>query len=381
MLGGIDRDRGSERQHDQKACGLDPALQITAHLQILQEKGWYRRAVPPDRFVPAKFGPIGGAQWGGRRGFHWHECNRIIECIAPLTRARRNTKSNMAHRIVIDLREWGIAEVPVLGRYDYQRAQRGIDLHAHRAALEICYLAKGRQMYRVRENDYALRGGDVFVTLPGEVHSTGESPQEKGKLYWVQFVLPRGSGGFLNADAAAAAELIAALRRLPHRHFSGAPALGRLLDEIIVACRAPLSPLQRLAVQNRLTDFLLRVLALSQLPPRSSVTRPFSELLRYIDANLHQKLPLELLSARLNLSLPRFKARFKEEVGIPPAEYVVRCRIAAARRRLQQPGTTITRVAMDLGFPSSQYFATVFKRFTGQQPRSGLTPAVRNGSR
>lgn len=286
----------------------------------------------------------------------------------------------MPHRIVIDLREWGIAEVPVLGRYDYRQAQRSIDLHAHRGALEICYLAKGRQMYRVRQQDYVLKGGDVFVTLPGEVHSTGESPQEKGKLYWVQFLLPRRTRSFLNADAAAAADLVARLRRLPHRHFAGNPILGRLLDEIIVAADAPLTPLQRLAIQNRLTDFLLRVLELAQQPPRSSVTRAISELLRYIDVNLHQKLPLAELAARSSLSLPRFKARFKLEVGIPPAEYVVRCRIAAARRRLSQPGITITRVAMDLGFPSSQYFATVFKRFTGRQPRSSLTPPGRSDS-
>lgn len=282
----------------------------------------------------------------------------------------------MPHRIVIDLRDHHIAEVPVLGRYDYRQAQRRVDLHVHRGALEICYLATGRQMYRVGQQDYVLRGGDVFVTWPDEVHSTGESPQEKGKLYWVQFLLPRRSHPFLNADRAAAAQLVARLRRLPHRHFAGSPVLGRLLDEVIAAATGTSTPLQRLAIQNRLTEFLLRVLDLSQQPPRSSITRKVSELLRYIDTHLHQPLPLAILAARLNLSLPRFKARFKQEVGIPPAEYVVRCKIAAAGRRLAQPGATITRVAMDLGFPSSQYFATVFKRFTGRQPRSSLKAAT-----
>jgi AraC-like DNA-binding protein len=62
------------------------------------------------------------------------------------------------------------------------------------------------------------------------------------------------------------------------------------------------------------------------------------------------------------------KARFKREVGIPPAEYVIRCKIAVARTRLAQSDATITRVAMDLGFPSSQFFATVFRRFTGRKP-------------
>ncbi|MBE7503711.1 MAG: AraC family transcriptional regulator [Verrucomicrobiales bacterium] len=34
------------------------------------------------------------------------------------------------------------------------------------------------------------------------------------------------------------------------------------------------------------------------------------------------------------------------------------------------PGFTVTRVAFELGFSSSQHFATVFSRFAGQSPRA-----------
>ena len=92
----------------------------------------------------------------------------------------------MRERLVLDLRPLGIPAVPQLGRYSYREAHRGLDLHVHRDALEICYLARGRQLYRVGRRDFVLTGGDVFVTFPGEVHSTGEAPEEKGTLYWVQ---------------------------------------------------------------------------------------------------------------------------------------------------------------------------------------------------
>lgn len=274
----------------------------------------------------------------------------------------------MSERTVLDLRRVGIPEVPVLGRYDYREAHRGIALHAHRGALEICYLAKGRQLYRVGNSDYVLAGGDVFVTFPDETHSTGEAPQEKGRLYWVEIMLPRRPRAFLNSDRACAAALVARLRGLPHRHFRGASILGSLLDQIIAAASGPIDPLQRLAIQNRLVDFLLRVLDLADRQPGTRVSSQISDLLRYIDSNLHRKLPLRELAARARLSIPRLKARFKLEVGMPPAEYVMRCKIAVARRRLADPSVTITRVAMDLSFASSQYFATVFRRFTGQRP-------------
>jgi AraC-like DNA-binding protein len=234
--------------------------------------------------------------------------------------------------------------------------------------LEICYLARGQQLYRVGRRDYVLRGGDVFVTFPGEIHSTGETPEEKGTLYWAQFILPRRPRCFLHCDPRDSRALVRQLTRLPHRHFAGEPMLGRLWDEVIAAYDRPADPLRRVTIQIRLLDLLLRVIALARHQPRAGISSPISDLLRYIETNIHQTLPLAALAARLGLSLPRFKARFKQEVGIPPAEYVLRRKIAAARDRLARPGATVTRVATELNFCSPQYFATVFRRFAGQTP-------------
>lgn len=286
----------------------------------------------------------------------------------------------MAERIVLDLRRMGIPEVPVVGRYDYREAHRAIDLHAHRGAMEVCYLAKGRQLYRVGSQDYVLQGGDVFVTFPGEGHSTGEAPQEKGRLYWLQIFLPKRRCAFLNSDAQSGAALIERLRCLPHRHFSGTAKLGRILDDVISQAGDRVHPLRKLTIQNRLVEFLLHVLDRAAAGPRAGVTPEISALLRYIDGNLHRRLPLADLAARLTLSLPRFKARFKQEVGIPPAEYIVRCKVASAQRQLSQTQSTVTQVAMDLGFSSSQYFATVFRRYTGAPPSRLRRPRAGSSS-
>ena len=139
----------------------------------------------------------------------------------------------MPERLVIDLRPLGIPEVPMLGRYRYRQARRALELHAHRDVLEICYLASGQQLYRVGRRDYVLSGGDLFVTFPGEEHSTGVSPEEKGVLYWVQFRLPRPGARFLNCGPAEARALVHQLRHLPHRHFAGAP----VSDGPLTRCR------------------------------------------------------------------------------------------------------------------------------------------------
>ena len=93
-----------------------------------------------------------------------------------------------------------------------------------------------------------------------------------------------------------------------------------------------------------------------------------SRVLRHIEGHLEEPLALPGLAERAGLSLPRFKSRFKQEVGIPPADYVLRCKIEAAKQRLAGSTVSVTDVAFELGFSSSQYFATVFRRYTRQTP-------------
>jgi AraC-like DNA-binding protein len=277
-------------------------------------------------------------------------------------------------RVVLDLRPLGIPEVPMLGRYHYTHAHQGLMQHAHPGAMEICYLAKGTQIYRVGRRDYVLRGGDVFVTFPGEQHSTGEAPQEKGMLYWIHFVLPGRSGKFLNCPEDDTRKLMAQLRTLPHRQFSGVPQLQALLDNILETALpgSKKDPLQRVSLNVRLMEFLLEVLECSQRNPKPSLSNGIHQILRHIDAHIEESLPVGELAARMGLSVSRFKTRFKKEIGIPPAEYVLRCKMSEAKRLLARPGTTVTDTAYELSFSSSQYFATVFKRYTGKNPRGLL---------
>jgi len=55
--------------------------------------------------------------------------------------------------------------------------------------------------------------------------------------------------------------------------------------------------------------------------------------------------------------------------GVAPMEYLMRAKVEEGKKLLQYNlKLTITDVAHRLGFSSSQYFATVCKRFTNKQP-------------
>jgi AraC-like DNA-binding protein len=80
------------------------------------------------------------------------------------------------------------------------------------------------------------------------------------------------------------------------------------------------------------------------------------------------KLELDELAKKLKTSPSNLRYRFKLETGETPHDYWQRCKLEEARRRLVATDQNITELAHELGFSSSQYFATVFRQQTGLSP-------------
>jgi AraC-like DNA-binding protein len=284
-------------------------------------------------------------------------------------------------RIMLEGKKRG--EGVLLGRYNLTKARSGLELHSHRDAIEICFLVKGRQTYRVHHREYKLRGGDIFITFPNEKHSTGNHPQEKGILYWIILKIPHQNDSRFGLAPVATRSLFNALLSIKSRFFRGNTEMKRLLGEIIFTCdkdhraleknliNVTFDPLKRIYIFNRMISFLLEVVGCAPSHPKKHIDRPdilMSQVIAFIEQNLSEQLSIPLLAKQAQLSIPRFKARFQQSIGMPPAQYVLRAKIEDAKIRLAETRKSVTDIALDLGFPTSQYFATVFKRFTGKRP-------------
>jgi AraC-like DNA-binding protein len=68
------------------------------------------------------------------------------------------------------------------------------------------------------------------------------------------------------------------------------------------------------------------------------------------------------------ISVSALKKNFRAETGFPPIEYFVRLKIQEAKKLLLDHDASVTSVAIELNFTSSQHFATMFKRYTGKTP-------------
>ncbi len=74
--------------------------------------------------------------------------------------------------------------------------------------------------------------------------------------------------------------------------------------------------------------------------------------------------------AELGLSYRQLARHFKSVTGMSPKSYQVRARVAEAGRLLRVTALPVTTIAFELGYSSSQHFATQFQEVNGTTPSS-----------
>ena len=88
-----------------------------------------------------------------------------------------------------------------------------------------------------------------------------------------------------------------------------------------------------------------------------------------IETTLRTPQNLRGVLARLGLSYRQMSRYLKEVTGLSPKEYQVTARIREARRLLAATRLSVTDIAYDLAYSSSQHFTAQFRRHTGSSPQ------------
>jgi len=259
----------------------------------------------------------------------------------------------------------GIENVQLFGHLKYLGAQPRLPDHTHSGCIEICYLAHGRQCFRVANKNFWLTGGQVFITRPGEVHSTGDEPMEKSELYWVILDV-EPAAGFLGLAQDIGARVLRDLLSISERCFRVDIGATAILADIESRLRR--READALALHTLLCRFLEMTIVGGRRYTETDPPR-FAPVVAYIDEHLDRTLRVADLAQVAGLSESRFKFAFKRAFGVSPAEYVTRERIEQAKYRLRVSDKSITDIAIDLGFSTPQYFSYVFRRFTGDSPK------------
>jgi AraC-like DNA-binding protein len=290
---------------------------------------------------------------------------------------------NTSERRVLNLGEAGLPSVPMLGYCHYRNPRPDVPEHWHPGCLEIHYGVRSTLSFGFNGRVYRLGPGEVFVNLPGERHTVSEHP--KGLiLYWVIVRLDTDEPSFLGQPSEEAAALRQALLHIPHRHFRGNETIKRQFQTLHMLTDEPPTPLRALRLRTTTLALLLEVLSASRehtVPPDESRLESVVHTLRN-----HPELPcpLDQLARQAGMAPNHFVTRFRLLTGLPPRQFLLDCRMQAARRLLRETAAPVTEIALQLGFCSSQHFASLFKRHTGVTPiayRAGRAGPSRSSDR
>lgn len=105
-----------------------------------------------------------------------------------------------------------------------------------------------------------------------------------------------------------------------------------------------------------------------QLRAQTGDSDRLQQLQLWILDHLQHDLSVPALARRVAMSERSFSRRFSRAVGTSPAKYVERCRVGAARNKLEQTSQSLDRIAGACGFRSAEILRRAFVRELGVSP-------------
>lgn len=88
----------------------------------------------------------------------------------------------------------------------------------------------------------------------------------------------------------------------------------------------------------------------------------------HIEENLHEPLPISLLSQMVRLSSSYFSRAFKVSFGCSPHSYILRRRIERAKLLMQSSDEPLVQVALGCGLSDQAHLSRIFRRYVGCTP-------------
>lgn len=258
----------------------------------------------------------------------------------------------------------------------------GLPTHRNEG-IEFGCLTRGNLDFIVEGMPYKLKAGDLTITRPWQPHQVGNPLIKASRMHWLILDVgvrrPNDLWKWPNWINFAPDDLLKLTRLLSHNEqvvWPGNKNIERCFEKIAEYVETTKTPE---AAQTRLqlyvNELFLEVFEMLQktnveLNARlSSARRSVEMFLHGLAEHADYPWTLEDMARHCNLGRSRFAHYCKRITNMTAAEYLTHCRIQKAKTLLvNNPDKTILDIALDCGFDSSQYFATVFRKKTGQTP-------------
>lgn len=208
----------------------------------------------------------------------------------------------------------------------------------------------------------------VLIDPPGDWQGGVNAIVHPCSRYWLRFRFP-DDGVLPGMSRSTTLAIQHGFQAIDRHFFPGDPRIGVLFAQLLEEQRHPGNHSEELS-RSYFHQILISVLRTYDTVSSRTCSRKVEEAKRYLKENFREKLRMEDVAAVAGYSPGHFHEVFLKEVGLTPLQFQLRTRIYEAKRLLIKTDLNITDIGLDLGFSSSQYFSTTFRKLVG------LTPAA-----
>ena len=286
----------------------------------------------------------------------------------------RSTEHRGYEREVFEGSALLLPELAIFGWLHFHAALPGaLQPDRHEGLYEIHYMRRGHVKWWVEDEKHDFSTGSVFIVKPGELHGGEEESLQRCEHYWLRIGFPKGKSlpSLTRAETDCFKSHFESIR---FRNFVASPEVGELFVRIHNEHRFGPMPHGVTMARAMLHALLITVLrdhdrcvdASDRQPLISWRVRRVIELMRQRISD--PDLRIDSIAAEIGGGAASLRARFRLETGLSMHDFLLQHRIEEAKKRLENPLRGVTEIAYDLGFSSSQYFATTFRRFVGMAP-------------
>ncbi|MGM9903384.1 AraC-like ligand binding domain-containing protein [Enterococcus sp. 10A9_DIV0425] len=250
--------------------------------------------------------------------------------------------------------------------FDFCGFSKTLPFHSFGPAIRQDYILhivmEGKGIYRVKNQQYHLKKGDLFLIRPGDSTFYLADGEDPWVYCWISF------GGVV-------ADKIIQHSLFKEDQYTMVSSEISKYVSIILACMnySPKNLADELQL-NALTYQLLALLLEDGGYIRLGEQKNYSALavatVQYIEEHYAQQLTVEEIAQHLAVNRSHLSRVFKNHLGISIKEYMIGVRINRAAFLLSLTEDSVENIAYQVGFNSLVVFSRMFKKFTGETATS-----------
>ncbi|MFW5710034.1 MAG: helix-turn-helix domain-containing protein [Bacteroidota bacterium] len=270
----------------------------------------------------------------------------------------------------------GISFIREFGRQKFNKVIPGSLKNHYNKGIEICYINSGQYRWQVEKKTYTLYPGDCFVTCPYEKHGGLKGHLDLGVLTWIIIETEHfgqnnilSLGQWTNLNKTEQRKIGRTLYSKSSHQFTN-KNIRQITENIFHEIKH--QQCYHVLKIKYLTEMLLietcRSLEAMKKQNNDKTSEFIDKLKKYVHNHINRTITLDELSREFRLSCTALNEKVKSATGYSPINFVISVRLEKAKQLLISTNITITCIAHDCGFYSSQYFADTFKKWNGMSP-------------